>query len=78
MTSSASCACTRASCAFVDFSAFAVIARDTIDAMSKTNRTIEAIFIALQDLNLSEFPDSWCELFDNLEYVISICVGLSA
>ena len=63
----------------MDFSAFAVSARDTSDAMSKTNRTIEAIFIALNDLNYSEFPDSWCELFDNLEYVmLSICVGLSA
>ena len=54
-------------------------ARDTSDATSNTNRTIEAIFIALYDSNYSEFPDSWCELFDNLEYVmLSICVGLSA
>ena len=31
------------------------------------------------DLNLSEIPNSWGELFDNLEYVmLSICVGLSA
>ena len=41
-----------------------------MDTMSKTNRTIEAIFIDTYDSNYSEFPDSWCELFDNLEYVI--------
>ena len=35
--------------------------------------------IALYNSNYSEFPDSWRELFDNLEYVmLSICVGLSA
>ena len=53
-----------------------------MDAMSNTNRTIEAIFIALHGVNYSEFPDSWVELFDNLEQLtfavdseISVIVG---
>ena len=78
-TSSANCDCTRASCAFVDFSAFVVIASAAIDAKAKINRTIEAIFIALYDLNYPEFPNSWGELFEIIEYVVlSICVGLSS
>ena len=73
------CAEKRASCDFVDFSAFAVSTRA---AKAKTNRTIEAIFIALHDSNYSEFPDSWCirtiskmEIVQDLASFVSRYIG---